>query len=69
MPMASSSSTDDGEPYQHEVYDPTYREKDVDDTLNDHEERLTRLEKIALIGIGYGLAEGATLVTQFPSIL
>jgi hypothetical protein len=43
-------------------YDPTYREQDVDETLDNHDTRLSRLEKVALLGIGYGLAEGNQLI-------
>lgn len=46
----------------------SYREKDVDKTLDKHATRIRRLEKIALIGIGYGLAEGGNLaetIVQF----
>lgn len=49
-------------------YEPTYRQQDVDRTLDDHERRIGRLEKAALIGIGYGLAEGGSLVTQLASL-
>lgn len=43
-------------------YEPTYREQDVDETLDNHDTRLSRLEKVALLGIGYGLAEGNQLI-------
>lgn len=36
-----------------EGYQPTYREQDVDDTLDNHDTRLSRLEKAAFIGAGY----------------
>jgi hypothetical protein len=45
-------------------YEPTYRQQNVDSTLSNHESRISRLEKMALIGIGYGLAEGSNLVTK-----
>lgn len=51
-----------------EEYHPTYREQDVDDTLDDHEQRISRLEKAALVGIGYGLAEGYNLVEAITSL-
>lgn len=54
MTMASEEPT----------YEPTYRQSDVDSTLDNHEHRIKRLEKAALIGIGYGLAEGSNIVTQ-----
>jgi hypothetical protein len=47
----------------------TYRERDVDDTLDDHESRISRLEKVALVGVGYGLASGANIVTDFMTLL
>jgi hypothetical protein len=47
----------------------TYRERDVDDTLDDHEGRISRLEKVALVGVGYGLASGANIITDVVSIL
>jgi hypothetical protein len=52
-----------------ETYSPTYRQRDVDDTLDDHEGRITRLEKIALLSVGYGLAEGWTIITDIGSLL
>jgi hypothetical protein len=45
-------------------YDPTYREQDVDETLDDHEYRIGRLEKGGLIVAGYGLSEGWAIVTD-----
>jgi hypothetical protein len=59
MAMASESSQ----------YEPSYRERDVDETLDDHDHRISRLEKIALVGFGYGLASGANIVTHITSIL
>lgn len=49
--------------------DLSYREKDVDSTLTEHETRIGRLEKAALIGIGYGLAEGSVLITEASSLI
>lgn len=40
------------------TYDPSYREQDVDDTLEEHDLRIRRLEKVALVGLGYGLSQG-----------
>lgn len=54
---------------EEETYEPTYRQQDVDHTLSDHERRITRLEKVALLGVGYGLAEGSNIVTQFAGLL
>jgi len=59
MKMASEHSRDDL----------SYRERDVHDTLSDHEQRISRLEKAALVGFGYGLASGAQIVQQFAPFL
>jgi hypothetical protein len=59
MTMASDTSQ----------YERSYRERDVDETLTDHEQRLSRLEKVALIGIGYGLASGAQIITEIGQFL
>ncbi|AGF91193.1 hypothetical protein HAPG_00007 [Halorubrum phage GNf2] len=45
-------------------YSPTYRQQDVDETLNDHDTRISRLEKLALLVVGYGIAEGGNIVTE-----
>lgn len=50
-------------------YDPSYRQKDVDSTLGDHEYRINRLEKLALIVGGYGLAEGSNIVTDLVQFI
>lgn len=50
------------------VEDLSYRENDVDQTLDEHDRRISRLEKIALIGIGYGLAEGSAFITDITSL-
>lgn len=47
-----------------ESYDPSFREQSVDDALDDHDTRIRRLEKAALLGAGYGIAEGGNLVTE-----
>lgn len=47
----------------------SYREQGVDDTLDEHEHRIKRLEKIALVGIGYGLAEGSNIVTDLVQFI
>lgn len=35
----------------------SYREQSVDDAINNHEKRISRLEKAFLIGVGYVLAD------------
>lgn len=50
-------------------YEPSYRQRDVDNMLAEHEKRLTRLEKIALLGLGYGLASGAEIITNITQLL
>lgn len=52
-----------------ESYDPTFRQQNVDETIKDHERRITRLEKVALIGAGYLIADGAEIATVFTSLL
>lgn len=50
-------------------YERSYRERDVDETLDEHDYRISRLEKVALMGIGYGIATGAEAVTQVTQFL
>lgn len=40
----------------------TYREQSVDDELDDHEQRISRLEKAFLVGVGYVFAEQGVVV-------
>lgn len=47
----------------------SYREQDVDETLDEHAARIGRLEKVALIGMGYGLAEGSNIVTDLVQFI
>ena len=47
----------------------SYREKDVDDRLDEHGRRISRLEKAILVGVGYGLAEGSNLVTDLVQLV
>lgn len=39
-------------------YSPSYREQTVDATLAEFDTRLTRLERGAYVGIGFGIAAG-----------
>lgn len=39
----------------------SYRERDVDETLDDHEARITTLERAKLLGIGYLLSEAPNI--------
>jgi len=43
-------------------YQPTYRQKDVDGTLENHETRISRLEKAGLVAVGYAAASGYDMV-------
>jgi hypothetical protein len=43
------------------TYEPTYRQITVDETLDEHDSRISRLEKAALIGGGYVMA-------RFPDV-
>jgi len=47
----------------------SYRERDVDETLDDHDRRLSRLEKVALVGVGYGIAEGWNITNYLLGLL
>ena len=50
-------------------YRPTYRQQDVDDSLDDHDTRISRLEKFALLVVGYGIAEGGNIVTEIAQFI
>lgn len=50
-------------------YEPSYRQKSVDGTLDEHEKRITRLEKAGLIVLGYSIAEGSGIVETFAAFL
>lgn len=52
-----------------DTYEPTYRQKNVDSTLAEHDTRISRLEKMALIGFGYGVAEGSQIITDVAQFL
>lgn len=52
-----------------EEYDPTYRQQDVDGTLENHETRISRLEKAGLIAVGYAAASGYDIVGVITSVL
>jgi len=47
----------------------TYRERDVDDELDDHERRISRLEKAGLVAVGYGVAEQNMIVETIFAFL
>jgi hypothetical protein len=49
--------------------DLSYREKDVDETLNDHDRRITRLEMAGLVALGWGLAESTQLTDALLSLV
>jgi hypothetical protein len=50
-------------------YQPTYRQKDVDGTLENHETRISRLEKAGLVAVGYAAASGYDIVGIVTSVL
>jgi hypothetical protein len=50
-------------------YEPTYRQQEIDGTLDDHEARISRLEKAGLVAVGYGLASGADIVVDLSQLL
>jgi len=50
-------------------YEQSYRERDVDERLDDVEHRITRLEKAALIGLGYAIASGADIVVEMTKLI
>lgn len=51
------------------AYEPTYRQQDVDETLDNHELRISRLEKMSLMVVGYGLAEGSKLIADIAQFI
>lgn len=51
------------------TYEPSYRQEDVDETLQEHEQRISRLEKLAYIGIGAGLVRGGELMANLSGLL
>lgn len=51
------------------TYEPSYREEDVDLTLDDHEQRISRLEKMAYVGIGAALVRGGDIAINLASAL
>lgn len=47
----------------------SYRERDVVETLDEHDRRINRLEKAGLIGMGYALAQGGDLATALVGLI
>lgn len=47
----------------------TYRKQDVDETLEEHDRRITRLEKAAYIGLGYVLATSPEIASKFFGLI
>lgn len=47
----------------------SYRERDQDATLEEHEQRITRLETAGLIVGGYMLNDGANFVVEIVGII
>ena len=52
-----------------ESEDLTYRERSVDDELSEHEDRISRLEKAFLVGVGYVFAEQGVVVETLLSFV
>lgn len=47
----------------------SYREKDVDAKLEEHDRRISRLEKAGLVALGWGISESAELSNMLLSFL
>lgn len=47
----------------------TYREQDVDERLDEHDRRISRLEKASLIVLGYGIAEGSSIIETLAALV
>lgn len=47
----------------------SYRERDVDDTLDNHDRRITRLEMAGLVALGWGIAESSQLTDALLSLI
>jgi hypothetical protein len=47
----------------------TFRQERVQQRLEDHDTRISRLEKAGLMVVGYGLAEGAQIIDALTSLL
>lgn len=47
----------------------SYRERDVDEKLDDHEQRITNLERAKLLGIGYLLAKAPDIAASLSGVL
>lgn len=59
--MVATENTDE--------YEPTYRQGDVDQTLEEHDRRISRLEKAGLVAVGYGLAKGSDIIVDISSFI
>jgi hypothetical protein len=49
--------------------DLSYRERDVDESLDEHDRRISRLEKAGLIALGWGIAESSALTDTLLSLV
>lgn len=49
--------------------DLSYREQDVDKTIDDHDRRISRLEKAGLIALGWGIAESSQLTDMLIGLV
>lgn len=52
-----------------EGYEPSYREQSVDEALDEHDRRITRLEKAGLVVLGYAIAEFPSTVSKLLGFL
>lgn len=51
------------------VYEPSYRQQDVDETLDDHDRRINRLEKGALVALGYVTADAPDVARELIGLV
>lgn len=46
-----------------------YRKRSVDETLQEHERRITRLEKVMLVAIGYVISDAGLFIEPLLMLL
>jgi len=47
----------------------SWRERDVDEKLDDHEQRITTLERAKLLGMGYLLAKAPEIAASLGGVI